>query len=408
MKKHFYPTLLWLLAGALFLLPLSGCNKNASKLFYIVYEPVYTSRSAALAAINGNPAQHIDSTGKIYVEGTYIFVNDVNKGIHVIDNQNPAHPVQVAFISVPGNQDIAIKGNTLYADMYDALLAIDISDVRHVKITGQLQKLFLMRQYVNGYRITGDSVITGWKKKVVKDPPNYYPCPNCLYASSSESKSTAPGIAGSMAKMVILNDRLYTLSDNHMLQIINLENASQPVLSTQMAAGFDLETIYPFQNKLFLGSTTGVYIYDISNPDAPVANGTFWHGRSCDPVITDGDYAYVTLHEGTFCGGASNELDVVNVKNLNTPALMKVYSMTKPMGLTKDGHLLFVCDVEGVKVFDASDPGQLKPVKTLPGTGNAYDVIAANHRLLVSSKNGIYQFDHTKPGIPVLSILAAH
>src|SRR5882672_8973136 len=138
MKKHFYPTLLSLLAGTFLLLPLSGCDKSGPKL-YTVYEPIYTSRVAVLAAINGNPAQGIDSAGKIYVQGSYIFINDPNKGIHVIDNRNPAHPIQAAFLAIPGNQDIAIKGNTLYADMYDALLAIDISDPRHVKITSQLR-----------------------------------------------------------------------------------------------------------------------------------------------------------------------------------------------------------------------------------------------------------------------------
>jgi hypothetical protein len=408
MKKHFYPTLLLcLLAGAFFFSLLPGCDKSGGKL-YMTYEPVYTSRSAALASINGNPAQGIDSAGKIYINGPYIFVNDINKGIHVIDNRDPAHPVQTAFISIPGNQDIAIKGNTLYADMYDALLAIDISDLHHVKITGQLPHLFVMRQYVNGHMITDDSVITGWTKKLTRTPPANIGCMNCpiFFNQALASSASSTGIAGSMAKMVLLNDRLYTLSESHSLQIINLENAAQPVLGAHINAGFDLETIYPFRNKLFLGSSTGVYIYDLTNPDAPVANGTFWHGKACDPVITDGDYAYVTLHEGTWCGGAANELDVVNVKDLNNPQLVKTYPMTKPMGLSKDGKLLFVCDAGGVRVLDASDPESLKPLKTLI-TGSAYDAIAIDNRLLVSSDRGIYQYDYGNTGMPLLSVLAA-
>ncbi|HVW60468.1 MAG TPA: hypothetical protein VHC48_10545 [Puia sp.] len=407
MKKYFYPALLLcLFAGACSFFLLPGCDKSGGKL-YTVYEPIYTSRSAALAAINGNPARGIDSAGKIYINGPYIFVNDMNKGIHVIDNRKPASPVQIAFISVPGNQDIAIKGNTLYADMYDALLAIDISDVRHVRITGQLPHLFVMRKYVNGHLITDDSVITGWTKKFTKDPPTYgCQCP--MFLDQAFSSSSTLGIGGSMAKMVLLNDRLYALSDDHGLQIINLQNAAQPALGTRINAGFDLETIYPFRNKLFLGSSTGVYIYDLTNPDAPVANGTFWHGKACDPVITDGDYAYVTLHEGTWCGGAANELDVVNVKDLNNPQLVKTYPLKKPMGLSKDGKFLFVCDADGMKVFNASDPTSLKFVKTL-ATGSAYDAIATGNRLLVSSDKGIYQYDYSKDRIPFLSVLpAAH
>ena len=47
-------------------------------------------------------------------------------------------------------------------------------------------------------------------------------------------------------------------------------------------------------------------------------------------MITDGTYAYITLHAGSYCGGASNELDVVNVHDLPQTSLVKVYPMTRP------------------------------------------------------------------------------
>src|SRR3569833_1228179 len=167
MKKHFYQNLLPLLAITLLLMPISGCDKSNAKL-YLVYAPVYASKAEALASINGSPNQKVDSPGKVYLNGSYIFVNDVDKGIHIIDNKNPAHPMQVAFLSIPGNQDIAVKGNTLYADMYDALLAIDISNPRQAKNRKLTQLVFPMRMYVNGYACSGtsgDQVITGWTKK---------------------------------------------------------------------------------------------------------------------------------------------------------------------------------------------------------------------------------------------------
>ena len=207
-----------------------------------------------------------------------------------------------------------------------------------------------------------------------------------------------------MAKMVLLNNHLYALAESHTLQIIDLDNTDQPSAGPTVGAGFDLETIFPFQDKLFLGSSSGVYIYDVSNPDNPVAEGTFAHGRACDPVITDGDYAYVTLHSGSMCGGASNELNVLNVKDLKSPKLVNTYTMSKPMGLSKDGDLLFVCDGPGVKVFRAGDPTQLQYLKTIIA-GKAYDVIASGNRLFITSDEGIYQFDYSKPGIPLLSIL---
>jgi hypothetical protein len=408
MNKRFYPTLLLLLAGALFLLPLSGCDKSNGAKRYAYYSPIYTSRADALARINGNPAEVIDSAGKVYINGNYIFLSDVDKGIHVFDNRNPSHPVQVAFLSIPGNQDIVVKGNTLYADMYDALLAVDISDLRHVKVTRQLEHLFIMRGYVNGYGMPKDSVITGWIKKYSATPRGNGSCDFCTVPGDlvpmAFSSSKSSGLAGSMAKIVLLKDHLYALAESHSLQIIDLDNVDQPSAGPRITAGFDLETIFPFQDKLFLGSSSGVYIYDVSNPDNPVAEGTFAHGRACDPVITDGDYAYVTLHSGSMCGGASNELNVLNVKDLKSPVLVKTYTMSKPMGLSKDGDLLFVCDGPGVKVFKAGDPGQLQYLKTI-NASKAYDVIASNKHLLVTADEGIYQFDYSKPGMPLLSIL---
>jgi hypothetical protein len=406
--KSFYPTLLSLLAGALFLLPLPGCDKSNGAKRYAVYEPIYTSRADALAGINGNPAEVIDSAGKIYINGNYIFLSDIDKGIHVYDNRNPSHPVQVAFLSIPGNQDIVVKGNTLYADMYDALLAVDISDLRHVKVTRQLEHLFVMRGYVNGYRMPVDSVITGWTKKYTETPSGYGPCYWCggpgdiIPLAFSSSKSS--GLAGSMAKIVLLNNHLYALAESHSLQIIDLDNADQPSTGPVIAAGFDLETIFPFQGKLFLGSSSGVYIYDVSSPDNPVAEGTFAHSRACDPVITDGDYAYVTLHSGSMCGGGFNELNVLNVKDLKSPTLVKTYTMSKPMGLSKDGDLLFVCDGPGVKVYRANNSGHLQYLKTII-TSKAYDVIASNKHLLVTAEEGIYQYDYSRPGMPLLSML---
>ena len=406
MKKHFYQNLLPLFALSLLLVPISGCDKNSAKL-YLVYQPIYTSKAEVLASINGNPAQKVDSPGKVYLKGSYIFINDIDKGIHIIDNQNPSRPTQVAFLAIPGNQDIAVKGNTLYADMYDALLAIDISNPRHVRITKQLERTFPTRAYVNGYISSSDKVITGWTKKFVRQVPNTYPCANCvidLAPAAFSSSSDAKGMAGSMARMVLIDDHMYALAESHTLSVINLDSQDQPSMGNTIMAGFDLETIYPFKNKLFLGSSSGVYIYDLSDPNNPVAQGMYAHGRACDPVITDGDYAYVTLHTGSACGGASNELDVLNVKDLHHPLPVKIYQMTRPMGLSKDGDLLFVCDKEGVRVFDAHDPAALVQRAVL-GAADAYEAVAYNHRLLVTSSRGIYQYDYSKPSMPLLSML---
>src|SRR5689334_6664328 len=112
------------------MLMLQGCLKDSvTKTYhYTYYLPVYKTTQEVRNNIKSGPAQPVEHPGKIYIQGQYIFLNDIDKGIHVIDNSNPSQPQQVAFINIPGNMDLAVKGNILYADLYTDLVAIDISN----------------------------------------------------------------------------------------------------------------------------------------------------------------------------------------------------------------------------------------------------------------------------------------
>src|SRR5205085_4518442 len=114
------------------------------------------------------------------------------------------------------------------------------------------------------------------------------------------------GVGGSMARFTIVNDYMYAVNSHNLLSI-SLVNSADPVLKENIFAGFDIQTIYPFKDFLFLGSMGGMYIFDISNPAVPPPKSNFAHATACDPVISDGDYAYVTLRAGTNCGPTANE-----------------------------------------------------------------------------------------------------
>ena len=410
---------------------LNGCSKkNSDKMYstYIINRATYTPKASILLAINNDNSKSIDSAGKIYVKAPYIFVNDVNKGIHVIDNSDPSHPNQIAFLNIPGNIDIAIQGNTLYADMYSDLLALDITDPRHVKVTGDIENFFESRNYVNYVpAILNDGIATSWEQKDTTVEIHIYPtynplrpgtttgpCPNCIsyYAggayntlapgslntNSTASSGSKTGTGGSMAAMVILGQNIFALAETHTLINADISNPALPVKGALTYVGYDLETVYPFDDKLFLGSKEGVYIMDVSNPNAPVKLGSFTHGTACDPVITDGKYAYVTLHQGTTCGGDANELQVLNVQDPVNSTLVKTYPMTRPTGLSKDGNLLFVADgPQNVKVFDATDPNNLQLLHELP-SGQAYDVITQNNKVIIVSDKGITQYSYDDAG----------
>ena len=409
MKKYFSKTVAFIFIGAILVLH-TGCVKDScSKTYtYTYYQPIYKTTEEVRANIKSNAARAVVNPGKIYVKGNYIFLNEVNKGIHVIDNSNPAAPKNIAFIDLPGNVDIAVKDNIMYADFYTDLVAIDIHDPVNVSVVKFVNNIFPERFYY-GYKVDSAKVICDWVKKTetvncdcnnrgnitaFNGPGVLINAIDAGFLSSSSGNGSPVGLSGSLARFALINNYMYTVS-NDSLRVINVSSAASPVVANAVSLGWGIETIFPFKDNLFIGSNSGMFIYSVQNPVNPVQLGTFNHARTCDPVIADNDIAYVTLHAGTKCSGYSNQLDVLNIANLQSPQLIKSYLLTNPRGLSKDGSLLFICDGnDGLKIFNAADTHSITLIKqfVLP---EANDVIAFNHIALVIAGDGLYQFDYT-------------
>ena len=110
------------------LLAIVSCSGLAFVADYLwIYTPVYMSRDVldnSVMYISG--ARDMIQTGKIYYRAPYIFVNERYKGVHVINNSNPARPVNEGFILAPGCMDMAVKGNILYLDNAVDLVSFDL------------------------------------------------------------------------------------------------------------------------------------------------------------------------------------------------------------------------------------------------------------------------------------------
>lgn len=362
--------------------------------------PIYESKASVLAAIGSSEPHRLESPGKIFVLGRYLFVNELNKGVHIIDNIDPAQPKRVAFIDIPGNVDIAVKGTTLYADMYKDLLVIDVSNPLDVKLVKEIPAVFPERYYGTSF-IDSSQIIVGWEMKdtVVMVEQRVIDWSAYGYLAFSgdvamSKRTFVPGIAGSMARFSLVNDYLYTINMSALISF-DISNPHDPQQRSINFVGWNIETLYPFDNKLFIGSTTGMFIYELDDPANPAAAGTFSHAQACDPVVADGNYAFVTLKTGTACAGTSNQLDVIDITNINSPQLIKTYPMTNPGGLAKDGNRMFVCDgADGLKMYDATDVRNLKLLEQLTNV-EPYDVIAWDKWLVMVGSEGIYQYDYS-------------
>lgn len=392
-------------------LGLSGCLKDKVTRSYTLFKPVYESKEKVLASITSGPGQKLKKPGKIYVYGNFLFVNEVNEGIHVFSYADPANPVNKAFIKIPGNLDIAVRGNTLYADLYSDMLTLDISDPLDAKVTHQYTNVFNERNYGHGFVADSSQYIVGWEQR--DTTVNFEESPVCVGCGTGmiwlsgpqmsmaegsfyAGSKTPVGVAGSMARFSLVDNYLYLVSAQS-LQTFDVSTPETPlrVSDAYFAWGTSIETIYPFRDKLFIGSTTGMFIFDISTSGQPQYVSGLAHFRSCDPVITDGDYAFVTLRTGTICGGIQeSELQVVDVRNIQQPVVVSRVAMKEPYGLGLSGASLWVCDgEEGLKIIDVTDP--LKPsLKRVIGGINPFDVIPLNEIMIVSAKEGIFLYEN--------------
>lgn len=228
----------------------------------------------------------------------------------------------------------------------------------------------------------------------------FFSCSNDSDGGNERASDT--GVGGSMARFAIKNDHLYIVDDEN-LKIFDISNPNDPIYKNEERIGMNIETIFPKDSLLFIGSQNGMFIYDITNPISPKQLSTFSHVRSCDPVVASDDYAYVTLRtDNIWCGRNNNELQIIDIKNIYSPKHIKSYNMISPKGLGIDGNILFVCDDSLLKVLDVSDPKNVITLYTITNI-NANDLIVLNGLLMVIGDDGLTQYAYQDGELTELS-----
>ncbi len=395
---------------------LQNCVKDKcsqTKTFY-KYTPVYKKLDQIRQDIRMEGATELVNPGNLYYYQNYLFIAEEKKGIHIYDNSDASHPRNLAFIAIPGASNMAVRNNILYADNYIDLLAIDISDPLNAKINCRVNNVFK-----NQFQLQQD---LGYLVEYTKEEVTLeFPCNDWRYGQRSwwadnqffsadsgikvatsgsggivQSPSSAPttGTGGSLARFSAIGDYLYVVSNSD-LSIFNVEQC--PTLSNTLNLGWGIETIFPYKDKLFIGSNSGMFIFDNSNPTNPKQLSIFQHARVCDPVAIQGNTAFVTLRNGTQCAGFINQLDVVDITNLTAPVLLKSYPMHHPIGVSALDKTLYLCDDDaGLKVFNTENLKDLQQTGSVEGI-TANDVIALSNKnlVLVIGKDGFYQYDNS-------------
>jgi len=392
-------------------------DKCQVKSKFVYYAPVYSTTAEIKAAAGMRAAREVKNLGKIYVKDAFLFVNEAGEGIHIFDNHDPAVPQPIGFLNVPGNLDLAIQGTTLYADSYIDLVAFDISDIHNIKEVNRIEGLFSaystygfsvdpqkgivtsleIQNTVSVMQSECEAQVQPWggiyyDAGVAMLPASGAPSPKTMTVVPSGT----PGVGGSTARFAIVDHFLYGL-DGTNLDIVDISSETNLVAGKSIIVAWDAETLFPHGSNLFVGARAGMYIFDLTTPDQPQLLSQYDHIMSCDPVAVEGDYAYVTLYSGGLCHVDTNQLEVIDIKDLKSPRLVSVYPMTNPHGVGIENGTLFICDGDaGLRIFDASDPLTITQHSLAHYDSiSALDVIPINRVAIMIGSHGIFQYDYS-------------
>lgn len=390
---------------------LQSCLKDTCENVYTYqrFDPVFVKPEILRQKIVAGSTKELVTTGKIYVYGDYLLINEPDLGIHIVDNKNPAKPEFISFVKIPGNSDLAVRNGFLYADSYIDLVVLDLKNPQNIREVyrvenafpsyGKDEKLGLLVAYkaagvTESFPCSENAGNTFFEGNVIWTRDN-----NSL-TSGLKTPSGTVGIGGSTARFTMNQGLLYTVSTSNLSTFKLEDNGATKQVSTQNV-GWNIETIYPFEGLLFIGSQTGMYIYGLDNPEKPSLLSTFEHWRACDPVVSDGKTAFVTLRDGTECEGFLNQLDVINVTDVKNPKLIKSYPLYHPIGLSINKGLLFICeDDRGIKLYDTKDLNALdKNLIYQDKSFSAVDIIVLEDAnvAIITGEDGVWQFSYKNP-----------
>jgi len=395
----------------------SGCVKDecTQTRTFTVMEPVYMDYETFRNTVASETPREIENAGKIYLYKNYFFLNELRKGVHIFDISDPGNPTNVGFINIMGNVDIAIKDDILIADSFMDLVSIDISDPLNVKEVGRVNEIYKYN-WASGIVTDGSRVVVDWvgreETMEVDCDVEWFGGSPVIFNNGFEddfvldsAESTPPGEAtgspggsgqaGSFARFSIVKNSLYVI-DNYNMYVYDISFPESPLqVGEPIYINWNIETLYPYQDHLFIGSQSGMFVYDITNSNNPTYVSDIQHFQACDPVVVEGNYAYVTLRDGSECNGFENQLDVIDISTITDLKLLKSYEMHNPHGLGVDDGTLFICDgTDGLKIYNSSDPLDLKLIKQYNDI-NAIDVIPANDILFTVTTEGFNIYDYS-------------
>lgn len=404
-----------------------ACEERCEYNFY--YYNSYSIETISLEALKNQirveAPRPYGETGKFYFYNDWLFVNEPQEGIHVLDVSDPANIQKIKFIRLPGNIEVSIRNGIMYADLYSAVVTLDLSDLMNdnLQVLADNTGIFEYYPYDIAWRFMeehqprndlgkqleyeefneteglGETVfISGVNYNGVRCSCDYYlyyedgaVMPNSANDSASDAGGSGDqtGTGGSLARFKVIDNYLYTLN-SQAIKIFRFDGSGILQNWSTVNVDWGIETLYRLEDLLFIGSMSGMFIYDLEDPGNPTFISEYEHFRACDPVVAEGDYAYVTLRStNQWCTGDVNQLQIIDISDVFNPEQVGVYNMNAPYGLAVRGDRVIVCDADsGLKIMDVSTKETPRVAQFIGGI-DARDIILMGDVAYVVTTDGV-------------------
>lgn len=386
------------------------------------YIPRYAEPGSGILSVDLQDPIPLETTGKIIHYKDYIFINKPLEGIHILNNEDPKNPVNQGFIQVKGSLDMAIINDFLYVDQFSAMVVLDITNMNTITLVEDytVNPIFNYDYYwafdpeedkdaYAYYRFDPiddkKGIVVGWDLEIRWEKDYIY----SIYREDTVENmvaledQTPKSQAGSLARFLPVDNFLYALNEWELI-LFEIEENNKPLRFGKTPTNSSAETLFRLNELLFVGTTTGMLVYGIEDIKNPEFFSRVDHFRSCDPVVADQNFAYVTLRGGTNCFTDQNELQIISLEDPKNLEVVSKQILFNPHGLAVHENHLIVCDgAAGIKVMDIEDRTAPTIVNTYP-VDFAYDVIVDYPLAVVVGDGKVYQYDMSQ--LPALTLIS--
>ncbi len=340
----------------------------------------------SLGAARTDRSSCLVSPMSMYVAGEWLFVSDEGSGIHVYAAARGSAPAYQGTIPLSGNSGVAVRDSVIYANSYGSILALRLN----ADCTADTLAIVYEAPYCCTMPIDyiDEQYHSGWG------------CA-CSRAVEYDAVPLSSGTGSSYAVFAVIDTFLYYV-DGMSLVSMSVAVPESPRLLSTTYLSWDLETLFPTEDYLFVGAATGMYILNRRQyPATPTLISTFVHARACDPVVVQDTIAYLTLRSGTACGAFENALIAVSIADPSSPYELGRTIPNQPYGLAVQDTLCYVgLGHSGYSLYDVTRPDSLLHVATW-STPATKDFIWDSTQLYLMGFSQIAAYDVSDPANPV-------